>query len=51
MNAVDASGETALHVAARAGIEEVKRRLVVASPTYTVKVVDKDGIREIDLAA
>ena len=35
----------------RAGIEEVKRRLVVASPTYTVKVVDKDGIREIDLAA
>ena len=31
--------------------EEVKRRLVVASPTYTVKVVDKDGIREIDLAA
>lgn len=30
-----------------AGIEEVKRRLVVAPPHYIIKVVDKDGIRTV----
>ena len=29
------------------GIEEVKARLVVAPPSYVIKVVDKDGIREV----
>ena len=33
----------------RLGIEEVKNRLVVASPTYTVKIVDENGIRTIPL--
>lgn len=29
------------------GIEEVKRRLVVAPPHYIIKVVDKDGIKVV----
>ena len=29
------------------GLEEVRRRLVVAPPKFVVKVVDKDGIREV----
>lgn len=29
------------------GIEEVQRRLVVAPPSYVIKIVDKDGIREV----
>ena len=29
------------------GVEEVRRRLVVAPPKFVVKVVDKDGIREV----
>lgn len=31
------------------GIEEVKRRLVVSSPAYTVKIVDKNGIRTLGI--
>lgn len=31
----------------RKGIEEVKRRLVVAPPKYIVKVIDKNGIRTL----
>lgn len=30
-----------------AGIEEVKKRLVVAPAHYLIKVVDKDGIRTV----
>ena len=30
------------------GLEEVKRRLVVASSSYTIKVVNKDGIKIIE---
>lgn len=30
-----------------AGIAEVKKRLVVAPPAYVVKVIDKDGVREV----
>jgi 20S proteasome subunit beta 4 len=30
-------------------IDEVAKRLVVAPGKYTVKVVDKDGVREIEL--
>jgi 20S proteasome subunit beta 4 len=30
-------------------IAELKMRLVVNFPSYIVKVIDKDGIREIDL--
>jgi 20S proteasome subunit beta 4 len=29
------------------GVAEVKSRLVVAPPSYIVKVIDKDGIREV----
>lgn len=29
------------------GIEEVRKRLVVAPPHYLIKVIDKDGIREV----
>ncbi len=29
------------------GVEEVKSRLVVAPPTFVVKVIDKDGIRTV----
>ena len=29
------------------GIEEVKRRLVVAPPHFLIKVIDKDGIRTV----
>lgn len=29
------------------GIEEIKRRLVVAPPHYIIKVVDKDGIKTV----
>lgn len=29
------------------GIEEVRRRLVVAAPKFLVKVVDKDGVRTV----
>ncbi|CAL5218371.1 g39 [Coccomyxa viridis] len=29
------------------GIEEVRRRLVVAPPSFVIKVVDKDGIRTV----
>lgn len=29
------------------GIAEVKERLVVAPPSYVIKVVDKNGIREV----
>ena len=29
------------------GIEEVKRRLVVAPPSFVIKIVDKNGIREL----
>eukprot|EP00884_Botryococcus_braunii_P008818 jgi/Botrbrau1/17938/Bobra.50_1s0034.1 len=29
------------------GIEEVRKRLVVAPPSYVIKVVDKDGIRTV----
>lgn len=28
-------------------VEEVRKRLVVAPPTYLVKVIDKDGIRKL----
>ena len=31
------------------GIKEVQNRLVVASPTYTVKIVDANGIRVLNL--
>lgn len=30
-----------------AGIAEVKKRLVVAPPHYVIKVVDKNGVREV----
>ncbi|KAH8102318.1 20S proteasome subunit [Cristinia sonorae] len=30
-------------------IDEVTKRLVVAQPKYKVKVVDKDGVREVEL--
>lgn len=30
------------------GIEEVKKRLVVAPPKYVIKVVDKNGIRTVE---
>jgi 20S proteasome subunit beta 4 len=30
-----------------AGIAEIKKRLVVAPPHYLIKVVDKDGVREV----
>lgn len=29
------------------GIQEVRRRLVVAAPKFVVKVVDADGIRTV----
>uniref|UniRef100_A0A061RBC1 Proteasome subunit beta n=1 Tax=Tetraselmis sp. GSL018 TaxID=582737 RepID=A0A061RBC1_9CHLO len=29
------------------GVEEVRRRLVVSSPKYEIKIVDKDGIRSL----
>jgi 20S proteasome subunit beta 4 len=31
----------------QAGIAEVKKRLVVAPPHYVMKVVDKNGVREV----
>lgn len=31
----------------QAGIAEVKKRLVVAPPHFVMKVVDKDGVREV----
>jgi 20S proteasome subunit beta 4 len=30
-----------------AGIAEIKKRLVVAPPHYMIKVVDKNGVREV----
>lgn len=30
------------------GIEEVKKRLVVAPPKYIIKIIDKDGIRTVE---
>ena len=30
-----------------AGVEEVRRRLVVAPPKYIIKIIDKDGIRTL----
>eukprot|EP01026_Neomeris_dumetosa_P030002 TRINITY_DN2412_c0_g2_i3.p3 TRINITY_DN2412_c0_g2~~TRINITY_DN2412_c0_g2_i3.p3 ORF type:complete len:193 (-),score=36.49 TRINITY_DN2412_c0_g2_i3:166-744(-) len=30
------------------GIEEVRKRLVVAHPNYIMKIVDKNGIRKVD---
>lgn len=30
-----------------AGIEEVKKRLVVAPPHFLIKVIDKDGIHTV----
>jgi len=29
------------------GIEEVKRRLIVAPSAYIIKVIDKDGVRTV----
>ena len=29
------------------GVAEVKRRLVIAPPSFIVKVIDKDGIRTV----
>ena len=29
------------------GVEEVKRRLVVAPPAYKVVVIDRDGVRDV----
>ncbi len=29
------------------GIKEIKKRLVVAPPHYIVKIIDKDGLREV----
>jgi hypothetical protein len=28
---------------------EIKKRLVVNAPNFIVKLVDKDGVREVDL--
>lgn len=42
----DLTVEEAVGVMKRA-IEEVKLRLVVAPPTYLIKVVDRDGIRPV----
>lgn len=33
--------------AVQAGIAEVKKRLVVAPAHYVMKVVDKNGVREV----
>jgi 20S proteasome subunit beta 4 len=30
-------------------IKEVQHRLVVSFPTFKVKIVDEDGVREIEL--
>lgn len=42
----DLSQEEALELMEK-GVAEVKSRLVVAPPTYIVKVIDKDGIRTV----
>lgn len=42
----DLTQEEALELM-RQGVEEVKKRLVVAPPKYIVKVIDKDGIRTL----
>lgn len=34
---------------ARKCIAEIKTRLIVASPAYSVKIIDKDGIRDLDV--
>lgn len=34
---------------ARKCVAEIKTRLIVASPAYTVRIIDKDGIRDIDI--
>lgn len=40
--------ERACHVCClQAGIAEIKKRLVVAPPHYAMKVVDKNGVREV----
>jgi 20S proteasome subunit beta 4 len=44
----DGSLEEGLDVLRRA-INETAQRLVIAPGNYTVKVVDKDGVREIKL--
>jgi 20S proteasome subunit beta 4 len=31
-------------------IQEVQKRLIVSLPSWKVKVVDKDGVREVELA-
>lgn len=43
----EASLEEGLAVLRRC-IDEVTKRLVVAQPKYKVKVVDKDGVREVE---
>jgi hypothetical protein len=37
--------DSSRHGWAAAGIDEVKRRLVVAPAKYIIKVIDKEGIR------
>jgi hypothetical protein len=44
----DVTQEEALEMMEK-GIEEVKKRLVVAPAHYIIKVVDKDGIRTVKL--
>ena len=44
----EASLEEGLAILRRC-IDEVSKRLVVAQPKYKVKVVDKDGVREVEL--
>ena len=31
-------------------IQEVQKRLIIGLPNWKVKVVDKDGVREVELA-
>jgi len=40
----DMTEEEALELMEK-GVAEVKRRLVIAPPSFIVKVIDKDGIR------
>lgn len=42
----DMTEEEALHLMEQ-GVAEVKRRLVIAPPSFIVKVIDKDGIRTV----
>ena len=42
----DMTEEEALELMEK-GVEEVKRRLVIAPPSFIVKVIDKAGIRTV----